>query len=217
MCRVETVRAEAADAIATAAVARGEGVVDRSLALAPPHQAVDVVGPQVIFGEAEPEVAGVGVAVTGESGGRAVQVDLRRPVESGDVAAEYVLEPAVEPHAAAPGRREHVRDHVVPRMIRRLLGDDARLAVVLRVRRGKVAAAEIIVVDLRTVVRQRLPPRLAPRDAPAVGKRRHEQRVDRRQLLEAVEHAVGAFIHERHGPYLDADHRPIGRLPGATN
>src|SRR6266705_2893410 len=78
----------------------------------------------------------------------------------------------------APGRREHVRDHVVPRMIRRLLGHDARLAVVLRVRRGKVAAAEIIVVDLRTVVRQRLPPRLAPRDAPAVGKRRQEQGVD---------------------------------------
>src|SRR2546430_17637466 len=66
VCRVETGGTEAADTIATAAVARGEGVVERPLALAPPHQAVDVVGPQVVFGEAEPEVAGVGVAVTGE-------------------------------------------------------------------------------------------------------------------------------------------------------
>src|SRR2546421_11321255 len=58
----ETVGAEAGDhaARARAAMARAEGVVERALALAPPHQAVHVVGPQVILGEVEPEVARVG-------------------------------------------------------------------------------------------------------------------------------------------------------------
>src|SRR6266567_989504 len=54
-----------------------------------------------------------------KTGGRAVRVDLRRRGEYGDVAAEYVLELAVEPQAAAPGLREHVCDYVFFLMIRR--------------------------------------------------------------------------------------------------
>src|SRR2546430_9592355 len=90
-------------------------------------------------------------------------------------------------------------------------------SVELRVRRREVAAAEGVVVLLPAVVRQRLAPRLAARDAAAIRERRDEQRVDSRPLLEAVEHPVRAFVHERHGPHLDADHRPIRRAPAAWN
>src|SRR5207244_5346443 len=78
----ETVGTEAGDhaARARAAVARAQGVVERALALAPPHQAVHVVGPQVIRREAEPEVARVGIAVAGEAGRLVVAVALRRLV-----------------------------------------------------------------------------------------------------------------------------------------
>src|SRR5204862_6140987 len=102
-------------------------------------------------------------------------------------------------------------------MVRRLLGSDRGAAVELRMRRREVAAAEGVVVLLPAVVRQRLAPQLAAGDAAAIGERGYEQGVDRRQLLEPVEHSVRAFVHERHGPYLDADHRPIGRGPAATN
>src|SRR6267143_537599 len=103
----DTVGAEAGDhtARARAAVARAEGVVERSLALAPPHQAVHVVGPQVVFGEPEPEAARVGIAVAGEPGRLAVQVDLRRLIEARHVAAEHVLEPADHLHPATVCRR----------------------------------------------------------------------------------------------------------------
>src|SRR5205807_1227352 len=100
--RIETVGAEAGDRAPPTAVARGEGVVERPLALAAPHQAVHVVGPQVVFGQTEPEAARVGIALAGEPRGLAVQIDLCRLVESGHVLAEHVLEPAVQPHLAAP-------------------------------------------------------------------------------------------------------------------
>src|SRR3989441_2827565 len=53
---------------ARAAVARAEGVVERPLTLASPHQAVHVVGPQVVLGEPEPEVPRAGNTVAGEAG-----------------------------------------------------------------------------------------------------------------------------------------------------
>src|SRR2546423_5415541 len=82
-------------------------------------------------------------------------------------------------------------------------------------RRREVAAAEAVVVLLPAVVRQRLAPQLAARDAAAISERGHEQRIYRRHLLEPVEHSVRALVHERHGPHLDADHRPIGGLRAA--
>ena len=66
--RVEAVLAEAGDAAAGAgaAVIGDEHVAERSLPLAAPHQAVDVVGPQVVLDEPEPEVPRVGIARAGE-------------------------------------------------------------------------------------------------------------------------------------------------------
>src|SRR2546426_12403288 len=80
-------------------------VVERSLTLAPPHQPVHVVGPEVVLGEPEPEVPCVGIAMAGESGRLAVEVDLRRLVEPRHIAAEHVLEPADHPHPATVCRR----------------------------------------------------------------------------------------------------------------
>src|SRR2546423_15605411 len=117
--------------------------------------------------------------MAGESRALAVQVDLRRLVEPGDVLAEHVLEPAVQSDPAAPGGGQHVGEHVVSRVIGRFLGCDRSAAVELWMRRREVAAAEAVVVLLPAVVRQRLAPQLAARDAAAISERGHEQRIYR--------------------------------------
>src|SRR5206468_12376598 len=65
----ETVGAEAGDhaARARAAVARAERVVERSLALAPPHRAVHALRSHVVLGEPVRLVASVGIAVAGRA------------------------------------------------------------------------------------------------------------------------------------------------------
>ena len=134
--------------------------------------------------------------MTGEAGGLAVEVDLRRLVEPGHVAAEHVFEPADHFHPAAVCRRQDVGDHVVIRMIGRLLGSDARVAIILPMRRRKVAAAELVVVFLLAVIRERLAAELAAADAATIGERGEKQRVDRGHVLESIQHLVGAFVHE---------------------
>src|SRR2546425_8011408 len=75
--------------------------------------------------------------------------------------------------------------------------------------RCEVAAAEIVVVLLLAVVWERLAAQLPAGDAATVSERGEKQCVDRGQLLEPVEHPVGAFVHERHGAYLNTDHRRL--------
>src|SRR2546427_817734 len=95
-------------------------------------------------------------------------------------------------------------------MIGCLLGRDARVAVVLRMGRRKVAATKVVVVFLLAVIGERLATQLPAADAATVGKRGEEECVDPGHLLEAVQHLVGAFVHERHGSYLNPDHRRLG-------
>jgi len=142
-----------------------------------------------------------------------VEVDLRRLVETRHVAAEYVLEPAHHLHPAAVCRGQRVGDEVVCRMVRCPLGRDAGVAVVLWMGRREVAAAKTVVVFLFAVIRQRLAAQLPAADTATVGERGEKQRVDRRHFLEAVEHRVGAFVDERHGPHLNPDHRRIRAPP----
>ena len=94
-------------------------------------------------------------------------------------------------------------------MVRRLLGGDARVAVILRVRRREVAAVKVVVVFLLAVIGQRAPSRLASADAAPVRERGEEDRVHLAEPLEVVEDGVHAFIDERHRAGLDADHRRV--------
>ena len=209
--RVQTVRAETADRcrVRASAVVRADRVVERTLPLAAPHQAVDVVGPQIILDETEPEAARIRVAHADAGRRLAVHVDLDRFVEARHILVEDVLEPADHFHAAPMRGRQHVGDHVVAGMVRRLLGRDRRVAIELRMRRREVAAVVVVVVFLPAVIGQRVAARLTARDAASVRERREEQRVDRRHLAEAVEHFLGAFVDERHRADLDADHRGL--------
>src|SRR5262249_14398717 len=99
---VGTVRAETTGRgwIRTAAVAPTDGVVERTLPLAAPHQPIDVVRAQIILDEREPEVSRVRIAHADAGGRPSVEVDLDRLVEPLHVGAEDILEPADHLHAA---------------------------------------------------------------------------------------------------------------------
>src|ERR1019366_6282695 len=79
--------------------------------------------------------------------------------------------------------------------------------VEFRVRHGVVAAVKHLLVRLLlAVIRERLSGHLTPAQAAAVSKRRQKNCVDRALLLKEVKHGVHAFVRERHGAGLDADH-----------
>ena len=141
-----------------------------------------------------------------------MDVQFEGLVQAGHVAPEDVFEPGHDFHPPPVGRGDHVGEHIVPRVVGRLLGSDAGLPVELRMRGGEVPAAKIVVVRLRSVVRQRAAPRLPAGDAASVGERGHEQRVHAAHFLHALDHLRRALVHERHGPDLDAD----GRRRGGT-
>ena len=193
-------------------MARPDGVVERALTLAPPHQPVNVVRAQVVFNQPEPEIPRVGVARARAHRRPAVQIDLDRLVQSAQVAAEDVFEPADHLHAAAARRRQHVGDDVVIRMVGRLLRNDGRSAIELRVRRREVAAVIGVVVFLHPVIGKRTAARLPAANPAPVGERRQKQRVDGGEIAEGVQHLVGAFVQERDRTDLNADHRRVGGL-----
>ena len=60
--------------------------------------------------------------------------------------------------------------------------------------RAVVAAVIVQVVFLLAMVRQRLAGHLASRDAATVSERRQKQGIDRRPLLENIQHLPGALI-----------------------
>ena len=80
------------------------------------------------------------------------------------------------------------------------------VAIELGVNRGEGAAVETGVVLLLAMIGQRLAGDLAASDAATVGEGCEEQRIDASEFLEVVENRLDAFIDERDGSYLDADH-----------
>src|SRR3989442_12039098 len=91
-----------------------------------------------------------------------------------------------------------------------VLGRDARVAVVLRMGRRKIAATKVVVGFLLAVIGERLATQLPAADAATVGKRGEEECVDPGPLLEAVPHLVGALVDERYGSYLNPRPRRLG-------
>ena len=76
----------------------------------------------------------------------------------------------------------------------RVFGLERGVFVVLRMRRGKIAAMEIQVVFLLAVVGQRLARHLPARNASAISEHRQEERVDVGALLEDVQNLLHAFV-----------------------
>src|SRR4029079_13408040 len=103
----DAVLTEAGDTAARTepSVIGADGVAERTLAFASPHQAVDVIRAQIILDHAEPEVARVRVARTGEWRGQSAQRCFARGVEAGNARADDVLEPADDFHTALARRR----------------------------------------------------------------------------------------------------------------
>src|SRR5689334_23121798 len=85
----------------------------------------------------------------------AVDVNLRRGLESGNVAPEHILEPAIDLHSTTARSGKHVGDEIIAGMVGCLFGRDARAAVVLRARSGEVPTAKRIVVFLLPMIGKR--------------------------------------------------------------
>src|SRR5439155_14609494 len=84
--------------------------------------------------------------------------------------------------------------------------------IVLRMWRGKVSAAKVIVVFLFAMIGQSTAADLTAGDPPTVRKRGEEDCVDVRQLTQSVKHLVRAFVNERHCADLNSDRSLIGNV-----
>jgi hypothetical protein len=75
----------------------------------------------------------------------------------------------------------------------------------------------LLIGRLRAVIWKRLAGDLPPGQPPSVSEGGQVYRVHGPALVQEVEHAVGAFVHERHGAHLDADGLAFGRWFGRSH
>src|SRR5262249_26173638 len=78
---------------AISALIRDDRIAERALSLAAPHEAVDIVGAEVVLHHAEPECARARIARARERRRTAREGDLARLIEAWHVRADHVLEP----------------------------------------------------------------------------------------------------------------------------
>ena len=81
-----------------------------------------------------------------------------------------------------------------------------RVFVVMRMRRGEVAAVKIEIVFLPAVIGQRLARNLSSSNTSTVGEYRKEQGIYTGTFLKHIKDLLGTFIHKRNCSDLDADH-----------
>jgi hypothetical protein len=80
-----------------------------------------------------------------------------------------------------------------------------RILVVLEMRSGEIAAVEIEVVLLLTVIGKRLAWDLSSSNTSTVGEYRKKQRIHAGTFLKHIKDFLGAFIDKGNGSDLDAD------------
>ena len=178
-------------------VMRGsEAVAKRALPLGSPHDAVDVVGAGIVFDQAGEEIPVVRIIHAQRVGIASVQIALLNFLDVRQVGAEDVFEPADHFHATLFGGRQHFGQDVQIAVVRGARVFEDRVLVVLRMRRGEVAAVKIEIVFLLAVIGQRLSGNLPSGDAATVGEHGKKQRIHAGTFLEGVENFLGAFIDE---------------------
>ena len=188
-------------------VVRGaQAVAQRALPLRSPHDSVDVVGAGVVLDQAGQEIPVVRIVDAQRLGIAPVQIALLHFLDVGQVGAKHVLQPADDFHAALLRRRQHFGQNVQVAVVGRARVFEDGVLVVLRMRRGEVAAVKIEIVLLLAVIGQRLAGNLSSGNAAAVGEYREKQRVHAAAFLKDVENFLGAFIDKRNCADLDADH-----------
>src|SRR5262249_4141657 len=195
-----TERAEARDLkrIMVSAAGRGaDGVAEGPLAFAAPHDAIDGIAAQIVFGQRLPEGLQPGIVEADGGGALAGERDFQKRLQTVEVASEGILIPAKNLHAARMRLGKNAADHIEIAVVRGLDFLERRMSVVLLVSAGKIAAVVIGVVLLLAVVGKRLPGNLAAGDAASVAVGGKEQRVDADLALKAVEHRRNAFVDER--------------------
>src|SRR5215510_487348 len=208
--RDQTILAKTSDGAAVSSpLLSAERVIEWPLPFTAPHQPVHLVGSQIIFHQAKPEVPSVRVPEACNCSRSSVEIDLDSSIEARHVMPKHVFEPADHPHTTTASSRRHISKKVVLRMVRRLLARDGRIAIVLWMRSGEVSSAEIVIVLLLTVVREWIASRLASTDSASISESGEEERINRGHFLQSVEYLVRAFIDERHRSNLNANHRHL--------
>ena len=185
---------------------RPDAVTKRALALRAPHEAVDVIRTRVVLDKARQKISVFGIVDAQRLGIPPVKISLLHFLNVGQVFAENIFQPANHLHVAFFRRGDNFGEDVEIAVIGRARLFQDGIFVELRVRRCEIPAVKIEVVFLLAVIGQRLAGNLPAGDAAAVREDGEEKRVDRASLLQSVEDLLGAFIDERNGADLNADH-----------
>src|SRR5690349_2153343 len=153
----------------TPAVARSQRISKRALALRSPHNAVEIPGSGVILHQREQESSITGIVQAKSGRVPAVYVTFLQLLDTRNIRSKHIFEPGEIFHAALSRDRKHCFEDIERAEIRRPNIFERRIGKVLRVN-GRVTSAvkRAGVVLLFSMVRQRLPRDLPPRDTAAV-------------------------------------------------
>jgi hypothetical protein len=102
-------------------------------------------------------------------------------------------------------RDDLFEDVVLSAVVGRLERLHYGVLVILRMRSSVVAAKEVVVEVLYTVVGKGMAGQLSTGDSIAIGKGSYEECIDAGLLLQDVQDLLRAFIHKRNRADLDAD------------
>src|SRR5690242_17161272 len=148
------------------------GVAERALPLASPHNAVQWIAAHVIFCQRMPKRLYFGVMETQSARFLARERDLLQSVNALQVTAKNVFVPTESFHAAGLGFRNDASENVEARMVRSSDVLQRSVCVVLLVSASEVPAVKLGVVFLFAMVRQRPAGNLAAGNASAIAEGR---------------------------------------------
>ena len=186
---------------------RGSKAVAKSaLPFRSPHDSVDVVGTRIVLYQSGQEIPVVRIVDAQRVGVPPVQISLLQFLDVRQIAAEYVLEPANDLHAALLCCGKNFGQDIEVSVVGRACVFENSIFVVLRMRSGEISAVKIKIVFLLAMIGQRLAGNLSPSDAATVGEDREKQRIHAGSFLKRIEDFLGAFIYKGNRSDLDTDH-----------
>src|SRR5262245_38121421 len=184
-----------------------KSVQERAIALVEEQNAVDVVRRAEVSRQPGPECPHVRMKQAKGVASVALQVDFSDFLHAGDVGAEYVLDRTKQFQTAFPCRRENGGNDVELAVVRRAGLLQRGILIELRVRRGVVTAVKGLLVGLGfSVVGERLPWNLSPRQPATVVQSREDNRIDPPALLQDVQDLFNAFVCKRNRADLYPNH-----------
>src|SRR5713101_2153759 len=188
-----------------------DGIAERTLAFAAPHDAVNRIAAYVVLGEGQPESLQSRIMEA-----RCCRLFARKRyfqqwLQALEIAPERVFIPAEGLHAVRLRLGNNRGNNIEITIVWRLNFFERGTRVVLLVGAGEVAAMVVGVIFLLAVIGEWLSRNLPSGDAASITVGGEKQRIDSNFVLEAVEHLRNTFVYKRDRAHLDADHSAAAR------